>query len=381
MPSPLLSLLVERIEANGPITVAEFVEQALYHDPHGYYSAEAQRSGREGDFFTSVDVGPVFGELLAAQFAEMWEWMGRPDSFDLVEAAAGNGRLSRDVLACSESRFPDFYRAVRLRLIERSPRASARQREVLGRHASRLDATGDGSDTIRGVIFANELLDALPPHLVVMREDGLREVRIDVDRGRPQVGLRTVEGPVSTPRIVEYFAKLGLELEPGWYAEVNLAALEWVRAVTARLECGFLLLVDYGHEAARLYSAGHAAGTLTTFKRHASEGREDGLGWLLEPGQRDITSHVDLTSVRASAEAAGLRHEGTVDQTYFLLGLGLSEHMLEDGTAEPEAIRRRLALKTLLLPGGLGSTHKVMVFSRGVARGPLRGLSMGGRIT
>ena len=147
--------------------------------------------------------------------------------------------------------------------------------------------------------------------------------------------------------------------------------------VAKRLERGFLVLVDYGHEAATLYSASHAAGTLTTFRGHASEAREAGPGWLREPGERDITSHVDFTGVRLAGLDAGLECLGTVDQTYFLLGLGLAARLLEDGGADAAAIKRRLALKTLLLPGGMGSTHKVLVFGKRVNAGALRGLCAG----
>jgi SAM-dependent MidA family methyltransferase len=373
--SSLLSLILDRIRTSGPMTVAEFVSEALYHVPLGYYSREEQRSGREGDFFTSVDLGPVFGQLLASQFAEMWGQLGG-GPFDLVEAAAGNGRLARDVLESAAVHHPDFYRDARLHLVERSPSARARHREILGVHADRLaGSSGDLPAGIRGVVYANELLDALPPHLVVLRETGLREVYVDADP------LRTVEGNVSSPRIADYLEQVGARLEPGWHAEVNLAAADWVRDAARRLERGFLVLIDYGHDASRLYSASHAAGTLTTYRRHASERREDGPGWLLEPGERDITSHVDLTGIRLAAREAGLQWLGTVDQTYFLLGLGLAERMLEDGGDSAAEIKQRLALKTLLLPGGIGSTHKVMVFARAVGAPALRGLSLRHRVT
>ncbi len=328
MPSPLLSLILERIRTQGPITVAEFIDQALYNDPLGYYSSEHQRSGREGDFFTSVDLGPVFGELLATQFAEMSDLIdggrssrGRP--FDLVEAAAGNGRLARDILAWAAVHRQDFYHAVQLHLVDRSPRARARQLEQLGVHAPRLaSSSSELPDRIRGVVYANELLDALPPHLVVMREGGLRELYVDRAAGNQRgedvaaaaAPLRTVEGPPSSPGIAAYLERVGARLEPGWFAEVNLAAADWVCKAAGRLERGFLVLVDYGHEAARLYSASHAGGTLASYRRHASESREDGPGWLLEPGERDITSHVDLTGVVLAARDAGMTWLGTVDR-------------------------------------------------------------------
>ncbi len=385
MPSLLTSVILDEIRRAGPLTVAEFINTALYHETLGYYSRAGQRSGRDGDFITSVDVGAVFGELLSAQLAEMWSILstaggeagaGRTDSFDLVEAAAGNGRLARDILDAAAAQHPEFYRATRLHLVERSPRARAAQADVLGPHLPHLaGSSSELPDEVDGVIYANELLDALPPHLVVMRDDGLREVYVDADGDR----LATREGAVSSSRISEYLERVGARLQPGWFAEVNLAAAGWIRQAGGCLTRGFLVVIDYGREASTLYSASHATGTLTTYRRHAAERREDGPGWLLEPGERDITSHVDLTGLKLAGEDAGLRLLGVVDQTYFLLGL--AGRVLRDGPATPDETRRRLALKTLLLPGGMGSTLKVMVFSKAVDAAPLQGLSCGGRVT
>lgn len=367
------------------MTVAEFVDEALYHEELGYYARAGQRSGRDGDFITSVDVGPLFGELLAAQFAEMWAILSRAPAaagaggagrFDLLEAAAGNGRLARDILDAAAARHPDFYDAARLRLVERSPRARAEQAGVLGPHLPRLTSSSpELPDTVVGVIYANELLDALAPHLVVMREDGLREVYVEAEGGR----LITREGAVSSTRITEHLERVGARLQPGWFAEVNLAASDWIRKAGGCLSQGFLVVIDYGCDASTLYSASHATGTLTTYRRHAAERREAGAGWLLEPGERDITSHVDLTAVRLAGEEAGLRLLGIVDQTYFLLGL--AGPILSGGPPSPDEARRRLALKTLLLPGGMGSTLKVAIFSKAVDAAPLLGLSFGGRVT
>ena len=388
MSSPLTLLLLQRIRDNGPLTVAEFVEAALYHETLGYYARAGQRSGREGDFFTSVDLGPLFGELLASQFAEMHEalsgvaasgWSGADaPRFDLVEAAAGNGRLARDVMDAAERHSPEFYRAVRLHLVERSPHARAAQTAVLGPHASVLaSSSADVPETVAGVIYANELLDAMPPHLVAMRERGLREVYVDVEGGR----LVTRDGPLSSPRIAEYLGAVGARLEPGWFAEVNLAASDWIRRAGQRLERGYLVIIDYGHDAATLYSASHATGTLTTYRGHAAERREEGPGWLLEPGDRDITSHVNLSGIALAGRDAGLRLLGVVDQAHFLLGLGLAERLADDDSMSPRALARRLALKTLVMPGGLGSTLKVLAFAKSVDGPPLRGLSFGGRVT
>jgi len=377
------------IRERGPLTVAAFMDLALYDPEIGYYARAAQRSGRAGDFFTSVDVGAIFGGLLAVQISEMAEIVtdGQPIAdgpsgngacaFDLVEAGAGNGRLSADVLRALKRRHPALYDRVRLHLVEASAAARDAQRALLDDVADRLVYSSTRLPaSFSGVLVANELLDAMPVHQVVMRDEGLREVYIDAD---DEDGLITREGPLSTPALATYLARLGVTLEPGWRVEIGLRAAGWIREAARQLHRGFIIIIDYGHEASELYSPAHAGGTLTTFTRHTmssgASAESDGNRppWLRRPGRQDITAHVDFTSIRTIAEAEGLETLGFLDQTYFLLGLG--------GAVDPGTLKQRLALKTLLLPGGLGSTHKVLILGKGVGTPALRGCSYRVRVT
>jgi SAM-dependent MidA family methyltransferase len=376
------------------------MELALYDPEAGYYARAAQRSGRAGDFFTSVDVGPVFGELLEIQLAEMANIVTTVNAehaastgksqersldsassavsalnvVDLVEAAAGNGRLAADILTAAQRRDPAFYERVRLHLVEASSAARAAQEQVLGSAIACLaSSSADLPASFEGVLLANELLDAMPVHQVVMRRGGLREIYVDGSQGE----LRTIEGPLSTPELPAYLNRLEVSLEPGWRVEINLRACEWIRTAARRLTRGFIIIIDYGHEARELYSASHSGGTLTTFARHTMAGTErpgDAPAWLEDAGNRDITSHVDFTSVRAAAESEGLTTVGFLDQTYFLIGLGAAGLDVSD-------LKKRLALKTLLMPGGLGSTHKVLILGKGVGAPALAGCSYRMRVT
>ncbi len=389
------------------------MELALYDPAVGYYARAAQRSGRAGDFFTSVDVGPLFGELLATQIAEMatiLQSTAEPakhgekeftsansapsavSAFDLVEAGAGNGRLSADILRAVRDRHPDLYPHVRLHLVEASAAARDAQLATLGDVRDRLSSAGGLlPESYEGVLVANELLDAFPVHQVVMRENGLKEVYVAdapealgraspeladmaVERRREWAALHTIEGPPSTPALQEYIDRLGITLEPGWRVEINLRAVDWIRDAAQRLARGFIILIDYGHEARDLYSASHAQGTLTTFSGHRTDVAQGAAPWLVHPGEQDITAHVDFTSVRDAAEAAGLTTIAFLDQTYFVLGLVSAWN----GAALAERAR---ALKTLLVPGGLGSTHKVMIFGKAVGAPALLGCSFGVRVT
>lgn len=389
------------IRESGPLTVAAFMDLALYDPRFGYYARAARRSGRAGDFFTSVDVGALFGELLEIQLAEMAEVLGPRSEvpwIDLVEAGAGDGRLSADILRAARSRHPELYGRLRLHLVEASPAAREAQRATLGGTAERLGASIDTLPaSFEGVLVANELLDAMPVHQVVMRGNGLREVYVGAKGER----LITSEGPPSTPALGDYLDRLGVDLEPGWRVEINLRAVDWVREAARRLLRGFIILIDYGHEARELYSVAHAAGTLTTFTRHTMAGAETGGAeppWLRRPGEQDITAHVDFTSVRTAAEREGLATLGFLDQTYFVMGLlnagargpaGASRgergasapRELEDAAAPFDRLKNRLALKTLLMPGGLGSTLKVLILGKGVGSPALRGCSFRMRVT
>jgi len=374
------TLIADRIRARGPLTMAEFMALALYHPQEGYYTRAAKRTGRQGDFVTSVDVGPTFGALLSRQFAEMWralrEVAPSVTEFDLVEAAAADGQLARDVLDTAAAEDPAFYAAIRLHLVEASPAARAGHATMLAAHTARLASSGPSlPKSVHGVVFANELLDALPVHAVAMTAQGLRERYIDLD------GDRFVErlGEPSTPALARHLESLGVQPPVGWRGEVNLSALAWLTRVRASMHRGFLLLIDYGRPAAELYSEAHATGTLATYAGQVSEDHRAGTTppWLTDPGARDITSLVDLTSIRAVAESLGCHTLGMVDQTYFLLGLTGDD---AGGTSLAD-LKARLALKTLVMPGGLGSTMKVMLFGVGVGQPRLRGLSGPARLT
>ena len=370
--------IVDLIRERGPVTVAAFMDLALYHPEFGYYARAAQRSGRAGDFFTSVDVGPLFGELLEIQLAEMAASASNSpfdnSQFDIVEAGAGNGRLAADILRAARRRDPAFYDRIRLHLVEASAAARAAQPATLGEVGDRLASSGAALPaSFEGALVANELLDALPVHQVVMtRRRAARGVR----RRRRGDAPRDARGPASTPapcRRTSIAPARRSSRDGG--RRSTCAPLDWIRDASRRLSRGFLILIDYGHLARDLYSASHAGGTLTTFARHTMAGPESGAGapaWLAHPGEQDLTAHVDFTSVRAAAEAEGLVALGLLDQTYFLMGLVAGAGV--NPNAGGADLKRSLALKTLLMPGGLGSTHKVLDPRQGRRRAGARRL-------
>jgi SAM-dependent MidA family methyltransferase len=296
-PTPLARELLQRIRAQGRIPFAEFMRQCLYHPAWGYYSrAEARRFA---DFYTSVDVHPIFARLLARQLAEMWDRLGCPEEFWAVEAAAGTGRLAAQFLDFAARDLGKFYRAMRYVAVESSAARRAAHAAALAPHLSAGRACSAAelpSEMDCGCIFSNELLDALPVHRVVVERGELREIYVGCDG---EV-LREELGPLSTPEIEAFFREQDVTLREGQQAEAGLDACRWLAEAGARLGRGFVLTVDYGHEAAdftggtiaaRCWScASHGERGLSAFSRRAGfDGarefyRAGAVGTALGPG-------------------------------------------------------------------------------------------------
>jgi SAM-dependent MidA family methyltransferase len=367
--TPLGELLAARIRERGPITFAEYMAECLYHPEHGYYSRAESR--RFADYYTSVDVHPVFGRLLARQLAEMWQRLERPAEFLVVEAGAGVGRLAGHILDFASQQLPEFYPALRYEAVERSAARRAAHAQQIGRHIESGHARS--SDALPpvipgGCIFSNELLDALPVHRVMAERGELRElyVALDGDCFTEQIG------PLSTPALEDYFSAQGIELQEGQQAEVNLAAREWIEAAGKVLESGFVVTIDYGHEARELYDERHMRGTLLAYDRHRA-----GEEFFRAPGEQDLTTHVNFTALDVSGRRAGLARTGLVSQAHFLMALGRQNEfadLYEAGQSEAEAVRARLLLKNLIHPEGMGETFQVFIQHKGVASPRLTGL-------
>ena len=344
------------------------MERALYDPIGGYYTA-GRRSGAAGDFYTSVDAGPAFGHLLGRQFTRMWEALGRPPTFDLVEAGAGNGQLMRDVLDALAVESPAAYAAARVTLVERGAGARAEHATRLERHAGRpIVSTATVPTSIDGILFANELLDALPVHRVVATERGLREVYVTVRQDR----LMTMLGPPSSEALAAYLADVGVDPAVGTVADIGLAAVAWVREAARAIASGYLLLIDYGHDAQQLFGDAHRTGTLRAYYRHLVDPPPGARGvpaWLERPGEQDLTAHVDFTAVRRAAEVEGLTWLGSVPQGRWLLGLGIEELLERTSGTSVAAVRDRLRVRSLVLPEGPASTHHVLAMARGLGLG------------
>ncbi len=365
----LKETIIARIEREGPINFCDFMEMALYAPKLGYYTSRRENIGRSGDYVTSPEVSPIFGAMLGRQLREMWETLGKPPSFDVVEAGAGNGVLARDILRWARRAAPDFNDSLRYTIVETSDAPAARQRETLEAAAlqGRVGWQMELPRGVEGCILSNELLDAMPVHRVAVRGGEINEIYVTWDGAAFREEFR----PTSTGDIETYFDRLGLRPGEGCEAEVNLAACAWVQSAAAALGRGYLLTFDYGYDAADLYAPWRTHGTLLCFHRHNPS--DDPYVRL---GRQDITTHIDFTTIRRTGEDAGLCTLGLVPQSEFLMNLGVPDALPAIGEGETnleEYYVRRRAVVELVDPAGLGRI-KVLVQARGISKAALTGL-------
>ena len=302
------------------------MEQALYHPEHGYYSSGRCAIGRKGDYFTNVSVGPLFGQLMTAQFAEIWEQLGKIDNFVIVEQGAHDGQFARDVLQSAQLRAPEFFEALDYRIIEPFPILRERQSQMLEPFRNKIEWR-DSLEPFTGVHFSNELLDAMPVRLI---SRGMEKL----------VGLQDdkfvfIERPLSNTAF-------------------NQAALDWIDNLAANLKRGYVIAIDYGHSGDEFQRDIQVRAQ----HRHLDSPFE-------QIGHADITMHVDWTSIARRAEANGLRVAGFTDQHHFLTGI-ISELGDWDQSSVADSPKAKRALQTLLHPEMLGRAFQVLALAKNV---------------
>ncbi len=354
--SPLLSLLITRIQREGPLTFAAFMEAALYDAEHGYYGSGRAQIGSRGDFHTAVSVGPLFGALLARQFVEMWERLERPPEWTLVEQGAFDGQLAADVLEALQGFAPECLAATTLRLVEPLARLRERQIEKLSGFGGRIQwhTCMEELPTFCGVHYSNELLDAFPVHRLRLAEEGWREMRVNTDG----TALGWVETPIEE-HAVKHAAALLCRREVGTFVEVCPGHAPLLRAVGSKLKRGWLLALDYGMSDAELALPIRRDGTLSAYRQQQ---RRDDL--LSSPGEQDLTAQVNFSAFARHALEDGWTLEGFAEQHRFFTGLAPLH--FQDATAPltREEQRALLAFRTLTHPQLMGFQFKALCLGR-----------------
>ncbi|HET6671390.1 MAG TPA: SAM-dependent methyltransferase [Pyrinomonadaceae bacterium] len=348
-----------RIQSEGPITFHDFMATALYDDEAGYYCHARHRWGREGDYRTSPERSVLFAATFANYFSRLFEKLGRPASWVVLEAGAGSGEFAEGVLDTLLVRAPEVFKATRYVIDERSPSSQAVAAERLARFGSKVEFAklSDLKSIPVGIIFSNELLDAFPVHRVKLADGELVEFFVKVNAAGQFAW--SIQEP-STPKLQSYFAGAGICLAEEQIAEVNLEARNWIRSAVELLERGYVISVDYGAEAEGLFSAtDRPHGTLRSFHNHQLV--NDVLG---NPGEQDMTSSVNWSDVINAGESAGLKTIVFERQDQFLMREGLLEELelrVSEAAGEAEKLRLRTSAREMILPGGMAADFQVLV--------------------
>jgi SAM-dependent MidA family methyltransferase len=339
------------IDNQGPISFARFMHQALYHPEHGYYSSGRCAIGRKGDYFTNVSVGPLFGELLAAQFAEMWERLDSVKDFTIIEQGAHDGQFARDVLESVQKRAPEFFAALRYRILEPFPILQDRQSRTLERFRDKVEWR-DSLEPFLGVHFSNELLDAMPVRLI----SGNMEKLVDLKDDK----FVFVERPISQQATFQ---------PPAQRDAFNQAALDWIDDIAAKLQRGYVVAIDYG----RLENKFHGDVQVRAQHRNLDSPFE-------QIGHADITMPVEWSTIIERAQANRLRVTGFTDQHHFLTGIiSTWPNLLQARSGNSTVSNRRVqlaaadrktkrALQTLLHPEMLGRAFQVIALEKNLDR-------------
>ena len=365
----LIAILQARIAASPQqrITFAEYMQVVLYHPQFGYYASNSDRIGDRGDFLTSPHLGRDFGELWAIQLHQIWQILGCPQPFQVVEMGAGQGLLATDILSYLQHHYPDLFGQVDYIIIETSPAMIADQKAKLSSFPVRWCQWSEiDNDSIVGCFISNELIDALPVHQVTIQDRKLREVYVSWSLEAAK--FIEIIGDLSNPKLAKYWQLNGIDIlrdlyVDGYRTEVNLAALEWLITVSQKLLQGYIISIDYGYTADRYYNPQRRQGTLQCYYRHRYHHDP-----YLNLGDQDLTAHVDFTALQKQGELLGLNTVGFTQQAMWLMSLGLGDRIaaISDRTGDIQSsLQRRQNLHQLIDPTGLGK-FGVLVQSKGL---------------
>lgn len=335
------------------------MEMALYYPELGYYTSSHEKIGKEGDYYTSANLGSSFGEMLGKQIEEIFHVLGEKE-FTVVEMGAGLGLLSGDVLSYLKKNHK-LYRYLNYCIVEKSPfMRNEQEKRLEGENVRWYDSITELSG-MTGCIFSNELPDAFPVHVVVMEKE-LMEVFVDYENGFMEV-IRPASGELKN-----YLEELKINLPSGYRTEINLDAIKWIQEIGSTLKKGVVITIDYGYPSDELYQEYRNRGTLMCYYKHSAN--ETPFEHI---GEKDMTTHVNFSALEYWGHKNGLDLCGFTDQAHFLIGLGIDEYLKNLQEKDPaNYYKKMLPVKTLLME--MGETFKILIQKKGIERFELSGL-------
>jgi SAM-dependent MidA family methyltransferase len=362
----LEKIIIDKIKKEGPLSFETFMDMSLYYPGLGYYTSPQLKIGRKGDFYTSPHLHKVFGAMIGKQFEEMWNIMGKPDKFYAVEIGAGAGHLCKDILEYCKTR--EIMNALHMVIVELNPSVIENQKNLLFVFSDRVKWISSIQELqdMRGCIFSNELLDAFPIHLIIMQGEP-REICVDY----MDSNLIEKYHEVQNNEILSYLKMFSPALPQGYRTEINLRLKDWLKQISNVLSEGFLFTVDYGYTAQEYYDADRFNGTLLCYYKHTVHENP-----YEKIGLQDMTAHVNFSSLKTWGEDTGLKTIGYCPQGTFLVALGIDELITDLYAHSPDYASEILKIKGLILPHGMGESHKVMVQYKGKGIPEIRGFSL-----
>jgi SAM-dependent MidA family methyltransferase len=343
-------------DSGGWISFADYMGAALYTPGLGYYAAGSRKFGSAGDFITAPELTPLFADALAVQVADVLAQL--PGSV-LIELGPGTGRLAADLLVALTARnaLPD-----RCQLLEVSPDLRERQRALLRERAPESLRRVEWIDVLpgewRGVVLANEILDAIPPHLIARRGGAWLERGVERD---DTGALRFGDRPLARGALRDE-ARACFPAEGDYSSEINPAARALVTGLGTRCAAGLFLMLDYGFPASEYYHPQRNGGTLMAHYRHRAI---DDPFFL--PGLADLTAHVDFSAIAHAAAAGGMSVAGYATQARFLINCGILDALARRGDPQSASyLREAAAVQKLLSPAEMGELFKVLALTRGI---------------
>lgn len=357
-PTALAENIHTRIATNGPISFRDYMEMALYHPEHGYYSGGAQRVGKRGDFITSVSVGACFGTIFAHRLHTCWQEMGKPDTFHIIEPGAHDGALCADIMGEIQRISAEFFNAITYHPIERSPSLRHAQTRRLDTHSPGKCTPHASLDELRGLtgaLLSNELIDAFPVELLRFRDGKWHQQFVDDTTD----GLAFTDRPPASPRLAKFCKQLGNAFPDGYTTEYNPELETYTQDAASALAKGLFITIDYGHESRDYYHPDRTRGTLQTYHRHQKADDP-----LLYPGEIDITSHVDFTRLADAATAAGFSNPILKTQSSYLTTHARDWLISMETQAPTHTAPLLRQFQTLTHPSMLGSRFLVLEMAK-----------------
>lgn len=347
-------------ENNGLITFRDYMELALYHDDFGYYRKAEPFIGKTGDFVTSPHTGPFFGALIAVQLKNLSDISGIT-SFNIVEMGAGHGFLARDILNYLSLYEEDFYKNINYIIIEPGPKSIHVQKNNIEKFKDKVTYYKDIKELpkFEGCFLSNELLDAFSVHLIEKHDKEFKEVGVVYKEGLFQEKLIEIKQDT----LLEKYIKENIpeNLPDKYRTEVNLNINSWLESVSEKLIRGFVFTIDYGYTRNEFFNISRNRGTLLCYREH-----QVNENYLENPGNQDITSHVNFSDVKDWGEFYNLNTVGYVEQWAFLGGLDFEETYLKLFKKIDPFSKELNAIKMLIMPHCMGATHKVIIQKKNI---------------